>query len=261
MNRREFMSELEYLLQDIPEEEKAEALAYYQDYLEDAGDENEEQVIREFGSPERVAAIIRSELSGNLEAGGEFTEAGYQDERFKDPNYQMVQHRNLPDVSETVAEGSDREAGNTSEKRRKQKPTDDSLLMRILKVGLLLLGIAVLSPLLFGFGGIVLGLGGGVLGLVAGAVGLLLTVVLLIGILTLVACIGAVALLVLGVALLFSNPWAGVMTLGLGVLVLGLAFIGIALSVLTYGKLIPFCIRSLVDAVSSLFHRGRRKRT
>ena len=70
------MKELEYLLQDIPDEEKEEALAYYRDYLEEAGDENEEQVIREFGSPERVAAIIRSDLDGNLENGGEFTVSG-----------------------------------------------------------------------------------------------------------------------------------------------------------------------------------------
>ena len=67
MSRETFMKELEYLLQDIPDEEKEEALAYYRDYLEEAGDENEEQVIREFGSPERVAAIIRSDLDGNLE--------------------------------------------------------------------------------------------------------------------------------------------------------------------------------------------------
>ena len=52
MNRREFIRELEYLLQDIPEEEKADAIAYYRDYLEDAGEEQEEDVIREFGSPE-----------------------------------------------------------------------------------------------------------------------------------------------------------------------------------------------------------------
>ena len=34
MNRERFMKELEYLLQDIPEEEKADALAYYADYPE-----------------------------------------------------------------------------------------------------------------------------------------------------------------------------------------------------------------------------------
>ena len=35
MNREEFMKELEYLLSDIPDEEKAEAIGYYRDYLEE----------------------------------------------------------------------------------------------------------------------------------------------------------------------------------------------------------------------------------
>lgn len=252
MNRTEFMSELEYLLQDIPEEEKAEALAYYRDYLEDAGDENEEQVIREFGSPERVAAIIRSDLSGSLEDGGEFTEAGYQDERFRDPNYQMVQHRHLPDVSGTEEGGSgNRENRNQSGKNKKHNPSNDSFVMRLLKVGLLLVVIALLSPVL-------LGLGGGVLGIAAGLLALIVSAILLVGLLTIAACIGAVAFLVLGAGLVVTQPWSGILMLGVGVLVLGLAFIGIALSILIYGKFIPFCIRGLVDAVSSLFHRERR---
>ena len=39
MTRKEFMRQLEYLLQDIPDEEREEAVAYYRDYLEEAGDE------------------------------------------------------------------------------------------------------------------------------------------------------------------------------------------------------------------------------
>ena len=70
MNREEFMKELEYLLMDIPEEDKQDAVAYYRDYLEDAGDEHEQEVIQEFGSPERVAAIIRADLGGRLELSG-----------------------------------------------------------------------------------------------------------------------------------------------------------------------------------------------
>lgn len=100
MNREEFMKELEYLLSDIPDEEKAEAIGYYRDYLEEAGEENEEAAIREFGSPERIAAIIRSDLSGHLEDGGEFTDKGYEDERFRDPNYQVAKRYDLPDAVE-----------------------------------------------------------------------------------------------------------------------------------------------------------------
>ena len=45
MNRIEFMTELAALLQDVPVEERREAMQYYNDYFDDAGEENEEQVI------------------------------------------------------------------------------------------------------------------------------------------------------------------------------------------------------------------------
>ena len=97
MNRDEFMEQLEYLLSDIPEEEKEDALAYYRDYLEEAG-EGAGEAIREFGSPERIASIIRSDLAGNLEEGGQFTDRGYDDERFRDPNYQVSKRLDLPET-------------------------------------------------------------------------------------------------------------------------------------------------------------------
>ena len=63
MNRDEFMKRVEYLISDLPEEETRDALDYYRDYLEEAGDAAEE-AMREFGSPERIASIIRT--AGNL---------------------------------------------------------------------------------------------------------------------------------------------------------------------------------------------------
>ena len=112
MNRETFMKDLEYLLQDIPDEEKADALSYYADYLEEAGPENEEKVLKEFGSPERIAAIIRADLKGDLESGGGFTEQGYEDDRFRQPNFQLA-HReeekesfSLPPKSDGADESS-----------------------------------------------------------------------------------------------------------------------------------------------------------
>ena len=58
MNRIEFMEELSGLLQDIPEEDRMDALNYYNDYFDDAGAENEKNVIAELESPEKVAAKI-----------------------------------------------------------------------------------------------------------------------------------------------------------------------------------------------------------
>lgn len=53
MNRVEFMESLSRLLQDIPEEDRIDALKYYNDYFDDAGSENEQNVIEELESPEK----------------------------------------------------------------------------------------------------------------------------------------------------------------------------------------------------------------
>ena len=62
MNRFEYMRRLEVLLSDISPSEKEEALTYYNDYFNDAGQENEQQVIKELGSPEQVAVGVKEGL-------------------------------------------------------------------------------------------------------------------------------------------------------------------------------------------------------
>ena len=62
MKKEVFLERLEALLQDIPEEEKRDAIDYYRDYLEEAGPEKEEEVLAEFQSPEHIAEVIRMEL-------------------------------------------------------------------------------------------------------------------------------------------------------------------------------------------------------
>jgi uncharacterized membrane protein len=82
MTRLEFMKELESLLPDIPLDERNEALAYYNGYFDDAGEEQEEEIVKELGSPEKVAAIIKADLITNSterESKGFFTEKGYQE--------------------------------------------------------------------------------------------------------------------------------------------------------------------------------------
>ena len=62
MNRTEFMQQLESLLHDIPESDRIDALTYYNDYFDEAGSDREAEVIRELGSPGKVAAIIKADL-------------------------------------------------------------------------------------------------------------------------------------------------------------------------------------------------------
>ncbi|MDR3277184.1 MAG: DUF1700 domain-containing protein [Oscillospiraceae bacterium] len=58
MTRNDFLPRLRRQLRALPREETDAAIAYYADYISDAGGENEAAVIAELGSPGEVAAQI-----------------------------------------------------------------------------------------------------------------------------------------------------------------------------------------------------------
>jgi len=63
MNKAEFLKQLMRKLKNLPAHEVNEALAYYDEYLSDAGPENEAAAIAELGTPAEVAANIISEYA------------------------------------------------------------------------------------------------------------------------------------------------------------------------------------------------------
>ena len=242
MNRDEFMKELEYLLSDIPDEEKSDAIGYYEDYFEEAGLENEEAVIRELGSPERTAAIIRADLAGNLEGGGEFTERGYEDERFRDPNYQMAKRYDLP---ETVYDTRGEEADGHRQSREGGPRTN-----RTVKIVLWILLIIVASPMLFG-------IGGGLVGLLGGILGLLIGLIIFLGVVTVALFLAGIGLLIGGIVCMVVRPMTGILMTGLAIVCLGLGILFLALCGVFYGRFLPFLFRTVVDALSGLINRRR----
>ena len=62
MKREEFLARLEQGLAGLGEEERGEALKFYNEYLDEVGPEQEEQEIARLGDPRRVANIIRANL-------------------------------------------------------------------------------------------------------------------------------------------------------------------------------------------------------
>ena len=59
------MRQLESLLQNISATEREEALQYYNEYFNDAGPENEQNVIEALGNPAKVAENIKKDIFGN----------------------------------------------------------------------------------------------------------------------------------------------------------------------------------------------------
>lgn len=95
MSKAEFMGQLEKLLSDIPEGERAEALNYYEEYFADAGLENEQHVLLKLGSPWLVAQTIREGLQTETSSAKEDIEEDRQREEIHAPGH--TEKTSLPD--------------------------------------------------------------------------------------------------------------------------------------------------------------------
>lgn len=268
MNRETFMKELEYLLQDISEDEKADALAYYADYLDEAGPENEEQVLKEFGSPERIAAIIRADLAGNLEDGGGFTDRGYEDERFRDPNYSVAPRMDLPEQREDSKKGSGstEDMGGESHRSSRQpqetgQPSQQKTKTNGWKIACLILLVLIASPLWIGLLGVGLGLAGGGVGLLVGLLAVLAVLLLCLAVWTGGWLIGGLLAVIVGFVVMFTpgGPVNGVWCVGVGIACIGVGLLSLAVCGLFYGRFLPWLIRLCVNTFSRLFHRKSRR--
>lgn len=220
MNRVEFMSQLERLLMDIPESERSDAIAYYNDYFDEAGPEKELQIIQELGSPGKVAATIKAAMRSNAYRG-EYTEKGYQDQTTKEapqsPAERYVDVRN--------SKGAGRWA-------------------------LLIIAAVFAAPIILGLGGGLFGALFGILGaifgvfvsLIAGGFGLL---------------IGGIAGIVTGIIECFTNPASGIVIMGGGMLSFALSMIFICGGIWCIARLFPKIFRVGTDFLSRVLHRGK----
>lgn len=225
MNRKRFMAELEKLLWDLPYNERKEAIQYYNDYFDDAGEEKEAQVIEELGSPEQVARTIRE---GMFENGGEYTEHGYEDSRFRDRQ-------------EVSAGPSVSPAPKT--KPKKQKNTNPWKIFCIILLCILLFPIIVPVGLALLVAAVVLLVGVIALVLGAGAAGIAI----------IVAGIGTI---ILGIVRLVTFPAVGAALGGIGCLLLALGILACLLLLWIFCKIIPPVVRGVVSLIRYPFRKA-----
>ena len=221
MNRETFMRELERLLYNIPENERKEALAYYEDYFNDAGPENEQQVLDELGYPYKVAENIKEGLRGNM--GYQNTGAGYQN-----AGYQHIGTQNVYAGNATPAK-----AAGTKEP------------MPVWAIVLIVLGCIILSPFALGALGTVFGLIMGVLGTL---IGLLIS-----------AFVGGVSLVVAGIAVFVAafptmmlSGFVGLAMMGVGLLLVAIGILLVMLGVWICGWALPTFVKWVIKMCKKL---------
>lgn len=222
MNRETFMRELERLLANIPENERREALAYYEDYFNDAGPENEQQVLAELGYPYKVAENIKEGLRGNM--GYQNTGAGYQN-----AGYQHIGTQNVY-------------AGNSAP----NKTAGTKEPMPAWAIVLIVLACIICSPVL-------LGLAGSLVGILFGIIGTM------IGLLA-AAFFGGLGLVVAGIAvfvaafptMMFSG-FVGMAMMGIGLLLVALGVLFVMAGVWICGWALPTFIKWIIKVCKKLF--------
>lgn len=61
MNRQQYMKQLEAALSRIPKEERENVLQYYNEYFDEAGPEQEQEIIKRLGPPQKLASQIKAQ--------------------------------------------------------------------------------------------------------------------------------------------------------------------------------------------------------
>ena len=222
---------------DIPVDEREEALAYYRSYFEDAGEENEDKIIVELESPEKVASIIKSDCVTDL-VGSEGR--GNEERSYEQRGSAQGANRQQsgPHHKSTGSNGSGFQQARSSFDDFYQKNKGLTIFLIIVAA---LLATPVWLPV-----------GGSLIGAIFGVAGLLLGAVVSSWSLAIGLIVGGLVCIGMGIGVLFANVPTGLVMIGIGLLLLVFGILSLIVALLLCVKLIPWIIRSISD----LFHRN-----
>lgn len=209
MNKEEFLRQLEGLLSGISEEERADAMAFYRSYFEDAGEENEASILAELESPQKVAESILKNLGIDGSNGYYNTFA----------NRDAAYYRNVSETAQSIG----------SEPKKGGAGAGFGILIAVITSPIWLTVLLVILSVL--------------LALVAALFGLTVAVVAVMASLLIVG----VVLFGVGGSLLFGgSPAVGIGLMGGGLVVLALGLLAVILVVWVVGAFLPWAIGGIV---------------
>ncbi len=257
MTRVEFMQELERLLFDIPAEERREAIEYYENYFEEAGNEEEENVIKELGSPADIAESIKKSLDyGSSNDSGYFSEDGYHEAEREKKN--LPSFERSPVKSEYEDQSKSRDTGFEENYRRYQEEYNRNLYekeeyqKKRKPVNIPLLIILIIFALPIG------------LPIALTVVSILFTIIITVASVWLAFAAVAVALFFAGAAIIVIGfiqftaiPALGISMAGGGLIVLGVGILFTIAAVWTAGKALPAVIGWIKQLFGNIFRRRR----
>ncbi len=225
MKKEEFLKQLEQLLSGISEEERADALSYYRSYFEDAGEENEEAIIAELESPQKVADSIRKNLG--IEGNGSY----YNSNANRDAEY----YRNV---------------NNTIQNMQGQAKAKNGGNYSALTITLLIITSPIWLTALIVFASIILALLCALLGIAIGVVAVMGALV-----------IAGVVVTVIGFqSCITIAPPVGIALIGCGLLILALGLLAVLFVVWIFGGFLPWAWKGIVKLCKMPFEKRRERK-
>lgn len=280
MDRAQFMQQLSSLLDDISEAERREALDYYENYFDDAGEEQSADVIRELGSPEKVAAIIKADLKESNDTYAQYTEWGYEDTRTREPGQmpdkytaiartgytakkenrtdRAAYHQSYEETGRDINErrfgrGRANERHDRNGRRAEQAyQSEEAHKGKGANAGILILIFLVFAA------PVITGAVGGMLGVMITILFLPFLLVFAFGSAALGILAGAAGTLISGIGLCFSSPAEGILTIGVGCLLAALGFLFCIVTAWFACRILPKIFYKIRDFIGKIIHRGRR---
>lgn len=272
MSRLEFIKDLERLLAEISEEERAEALFYYENYFEDAGPEREQEILEQLGSPEKIAASIKAELgnsSNNEKNNGYFTERGYEDDNLKEPkfevihkgrkekeayrqktnNHQYTNSNQYTDTNQHSNNSNDKGENHdyySSVQENTKKNSNNSGMKVILIIAIIIFALPIGLPLIVTIFSLLIAL-------VATVFGIWIAFVAISVALTFAGIVATFA----GIFKLVAAPIIGISIAGMGLLLFGIGMLFIIVTIWLTTKVIPVMFKFIIDIFRLPFKNRR----
>lgn len=248
MNREQFIAQLARLLQDLPPAERQEAIRYYQEYFDDAGEENEDAVIQELGSPGKVVASIKA----NLQYGGSTFGANDTD------------MENTGTESQTKdADGwqnADTQGQSGQQQTWQNRSTQSPYAMQARKPKRGVGGWALLIIILVFASPVLLGVGGGALGIFIGILATVFALWISFFAVAIGMIGGGIAVLIKGILHAISSPAAGLVSMGGGLICIALGILCAVFFLWFTFQLCPRVLRATLNFISRIVHKGKEAR-
>lgn len=281
MNREQFIAQLVRLLQDLPPAERQEAIRYYQEYFDDAGEENEDAVIQELGSPGKVAASIKA----NLQYGGSTfgandtdmentgTESQTKDADGWQQNGQTMNRwnqstqqgwQNADTQGQNGQQGTWQNADTQGQSGQQQtwqnSSTQSPYAMQARKPKRGVGGWALLIIILVFASPVLLGVGGGALGIFIGILATVFALWISFFAVAIGMIGGGIAVLIKGILHAISSPAAGLVSMGGGLICIALGILCAVFFLWFTFQLCPRVLRTTLNFISRIVHKGKEAR-